>query len=129
MQEKKVTKTTTPEVKAEVKEAAKAVEKAATDAAKVVEKAATDAAKTTTKKETAKKTITKKAESVVITLHVQFGGKELSEQHINERCIEDYVAAGNKKTSIKTLETYVKAEDNTVYYVVNSTYTGHVVLY
>ena len=30
MQEKKVTKTTTPEVKAEVKEAAKAVEKAAT---------------------------------------------------------------------------------------------------
>ena len=39
-----------------------------------------------------------------------------------------YIAAGNKKSSIKTLETYVKIEDNTAYYVVNSNYRGHVVL-
>lgn len=84
---------------------------------------------TTTKKTAAKKTTTtKKAETVAISLHVQYAGKELTEQYITDRCIENYVAAGNKKTSIKTMETYVKVEDNTVYYVVNSTFRGHVVL-
>ena len=43
-------------------------------------------------------------------------------------CVKNYVEAGNKKSSIKTMETYVKVEDNTVYYVVNDTFRGHVVL-
>ena len=90
----------------------------------------TAAKKTTATKKTAAKetTTTKKAETVAISLHVQYAGKELTEQYITDRCIENYVAAGNKKTSIKTMETYVKVEDNTVYYVVNSTFRGHVVL-
>ena len=123
--------------KAEVKKAAEpkkaTATKTTTKAAatkKTTEKKATATKKTTTAKKTT--TTTKKAapkkEEMKVSLHVQYGGKSLEEQYITDRVIENYVAAGNKKSSIKTLETYVKIEDNTVYYVVNSTFRGHVVL-
>ena len=112
-----------------------ATTKKATTAKTTTTKAAATKKTTTTKKATTAKTTTarktattKKAETMHISLHVQYAGRELSHEHITERCVENYIAAGNKKSSIKTLETYVKIEDNTAYYVVNSNYRGHVVL-
>ena len=114
--------------KVTAKATAKKAEPAKASAKETTKKAATKT--TTAKKTTAKKTTVAKAasEKITISLNVQYAGRELSAEYITERCVEDYVAAGNKKSSIKTMETYVKVEDNTVYYVVDGTFRGHVVL-
>ena len=98
------------------------------------------AKKAPAKKETAKKTTTKKADAakkettkastkkatMKVNMHVQFEFKDYNAETIYELAINDYVAAGNKKTSIKNLVAYVKAEDNKVYYVINDEYKGEV---
>ena len=98
------------------------------------------AKKAPAKKETAKKTTTKKADAakkettkastkkatMKVNMHVQFAYKDYDAETIYELAINDYVAAGNKKTSIKNLVAYVKAEDNKVYYVINDEYKGEV---
>lgn len=84
-------------------------------------------AETTTKKETVKKPAVKKP-AMKVNMHVQFSDKDYEAETIYEMAVNDYVAAGNKKTSIKNLEAYVKAEDNKVYYVINGDYRGEVSL-
>ena len=77
------------------------------------------------KAEVAKKETTKKA-TMKVNMHVQFSDKDYEAETIYEMAVNDYVAAGNKKTSIKNLVAYVKAEDNKVYYVVNDDFRGEV---
>ena len=84
-----------------------------------------EAAKPAAKKETAKKPAAKKP-AMKVNMHVQFSDKDYEAEAIYEIAINNYVEAGNKKSSIKNLEAYVKAEDNKVYYVVNGDYRGEV---
>lgn len=109
------------EVKEEVKaEAAKAEETKA--AAKKTTKAA---AKTTTAKKettTAKKTTAKVEEKVVL----QLGFGEYTTEDVVDMCKKAYEAENT--TKIKTIDVYVKPEDQKAYYVVNGKVAGAVEL-
>ena len=90
---------------------------AAAEPAAKAEKPAAKTRKTPVRKTPA----AKKAAAPQITLKLQYMGKELSQ--------EDMVAAVKAQWNgeeIKTLELYVKPEDQAIYYVVNGEDTGKV---
>lgn len=60
--------------------------------------------------------------------YVQFAGKEWNMAEIIEKAKEDYLAQGNKATSMKKFCVYVKPEEGMAYYAVNDTETGSVEL-
>lgn len=113
---------------------AKAGEKVSDVATKVSEKA-TDAK--TTVKTAAKKTAdkvaasTKKAEkeALVPEIYVQYTGREANQKDIIENIKAAYVAEGHRAGSIKTLQVYLKPEENAAYYVINQKYAGSVSLF
>lgn len=74
-----------------------------------------EAAKTAAKKETPKKETVKKTAKVF----VEYGKKQISMDEIVKKAEAAYVAAGHTASEIKTLEVYVKPEENVAYYVVN----------
>ena len=78
---------------------------------------------TETAKKTAKKNYTKLA---LKETYIQFAGREFKESEILEKVQQAFVNDGYKVTGIKTLELYVKPEDNAAYYVINGNYTGKV---
>ncbi len=103
--------------------AEKAVAKAkANPTVKKASKAATDTAKkaaTTAKKAaSAAKKATEK-----VTAYVEFSGKQISTAEIADKVREAYKAEGNKAV-IKSIEIYVKPEENAAYYVVNGDAQG-----
>ncbi len=116
-------------VKAEPKAAAKVEEKvttAAKAAVKVEEKVApvketkVDEKKAVPAKEaTTAKKATASRKAAVPKVYIQYMGKEFEQQAIVDRIIEKYVSEGNKKSSIKSFDVYVKPEDNAAYYVIN----------
>ncbi len=77
------------------------------------------------KKETAaapkKKTTVKKEAAVKSTLYVQYAGKEYTEKELLDAAKKAYVDLGNKASDIKTVEIYLKPEENVAYYVINGT--------
>ena len=103
------------EVKAEVK--------APVEEKKVAPVKTTKAApKKTAAKKTAKTTTEKKT-----TLVIQYYGKEVSDKEVIDKVKAAYAAeSGKKATSIKTLNVYVKPEENAAYYVVNGKAAGKV---
>ena len=119
----------TKEMKTEVKAEVKA------EAAKAPAAKKETAKKETVKKETAKKAPAKKAEAkapaakkaeVKALVHVQFSGKEYK--------VEDFVNIakdvwkydlGKKPADFKSVELYVKPEENKVYYIINGEVTGN----
>ncbi len=104
------------EVKAEVKVEAKK---------ETAKKAPAKKAATTTKKAPAKKAAAKS--ETVIT--VQFQGNEVSIASLEEKVKAQFVAEGNKASSIKSLNVYVKPEEFSAYYVINGDFTGRVDLF
>ena len=98
----KVEEVKVEEVKAEVKEEAK---------------------KAPAKKETAKKapvkkaTTTKKAVEPAVVL--QFAGQEVNMATVIENAKKAFEAEGNKVSSIKEIQIYVKPEEYAAYYVIN----------
>ena len=121
MATKKVT--TTTEVAAEVVKEVKPVEAVEVIAAPAKKAATTEA--TATKKAPAKKAEAKK--ETVIT--VQYQGHEETVASIEEKVKAAFVAEGNKASSIKTMNVYVKPEEFAAYYVINDTHTGRVFLF
>lgn len=103
--------------KAEVKAAPKAEKKAA--APKAEKKPA--AKKPAAKKAAAKKPAAKKAEANVV---VEYYGKQFVTKDIVAACEKAYKA--ENKAAVKTIDVYVKPEDNAAYYVVNSKVAGKV---
>ena len=87
--------------------------------------------KTTTTKAATTKTTTAKKETVkketVIT--VQYLGNEVSVASVEEKVKAAFVAEGNKASSIKTLNIYVKPEEFAAYYVINGDFSGRVDLF
>lgn len=86
--------------------------------------------KETVKKETAKKApaekkaCAKKAE-VKSALHVQYGGKSLAEADLVKMAQDVWqYDMGMKAEDFKTVELYVKPEENVTYFVVNDEFTG-----
>ena len=79
---------------------------------------------TTTKKTTAKK-------EMKVNAVVQYYGQQVEEKTIiaNVKKAWTKSVAGNKVGDIKTVELYIKPEENTVYYVVNGKDSGAVALF
>ena len=128
----KATEVKKEEVKVEVpvvKEEAKAVE-----VKKEVEKKPA-AKKTTTKKATEKKAPAKKevaekkaapaAKKVKEVIHVQFAGKSYTTEDLVQSAKDVWKYDLNQKPAdFKTVELYVKPEENLAYYVINGDVTG-----
>ena len=85
-----------------------------------VKKAATrKTTKTTVKKTTSKKTPEQKT-SAKEEIHIQFMGKDVSNEELINRAKEIWsLETGKKVSTIKSLQLYVKTEESMVYFVVN----------
>lgn len=119
------TKVEAPVKEAEVKVEVEAVKAEPVKEEKAEAKKATKkvAAKTeTVKKETVKKETTKKEttkKSVEPAVVVQFGGQEVDMATVIENAKKAFEAEGNKVSSIKEIQIYVKPEEYAAYYVIN----------
>lgn len=111
-----------PEVKAEVKK--EAVKKTPA-AKKAPAKKAPAAKKETVKKETVKKAPTAKKPVVKEEVNFQFSGKSYTSEDLIRitRDVWKYDLNG-KEEDVKSIELYVKPEENTAYYVINGNVTG-----
>lgn len=69
-----------------------------------------------TKKAPAKRAAAKDIKTSVV---VQFAGKEVTEKELIAAVKKAYTKKGNKVGDIKTIEIYVKPEENAAYYAVN----------
>lgn len=116
-----------PEAKAEVKEAPKAEAKAPakkTAGRKATVKKTAAAKKETVKKAVGRKPAAKKAE-VQETVNFQFSGKSYTPEDLLRSCKDVWKYDLNgKEEDIKSIELYVKPEENTTYYVINGDVTG-----
>lgn len=127
------------EIKAEVKDTSKAEVKEAPKAAEKepAKKAAKAPAKKTAaaKKEPVKKPAAKKEETVKKTpgrkpavkeaVHFQFSNKSYTPDDLLKSCRDVWkYDLGGKEEDIKSIELYVKPEENTTYYVINGDITG-----
>ncbi len=112
-------KAAAPEVKAPVE--AKAEVK--TEAEKEEKKPA--AKKATAKKEEApaEKAVKKAPEKDTAKLFIEFGGNKFAADEIVEKCKAAY-KADNSRKQVRSIEVYVKPEDNKAYYVVNGKADG-----
>ena len=108
------------EVKVEAVKAEPAKEEKAEAKKSTTKKAAAKtetAKKETVKKETTKKSTTKKAVEPAVVL--QFGGQEVDMGTVIENAKKAFEAEGNKVSSIKEIQIYVKPEEYAAYYVIN----------
>ena len=127
------TQTTAKAAAAVVKEAAKAetvktaaapAEEAAVKEAPAAEAPAKEAAPAAEKKAEAKKPA--KKQEIKTTVSVQYLGKDISDKDMVALVKKQWTASKHKISEIKTMELYVKVEENTVYYVINGTEKGSV---
>ena len=106
----------------QVKEEVKTEAKATKAAAKAEKKAAPKAEK----KVAAKKSPAKKADTKKEKIIVQYGGKEYDADAVVEAAKADFKA--NNKGCLRSINVYIKPEDNAAYYVVNGKVEGKVSL-
>ncbi|MCM1184721.1 MAG: DUF6465 family protein [Roseburia sp.] len=102
------------EKKPETKTAAPKAKPAAKATASKAKTTGTKAAKSTTKaaKEPAKKVV------------IQYHGNDLDVDGLMEKVKAAYVAEGNSAAAIKSVELYIKPEENMVYYVIDGYASG-----
>ncbi|MCI6017603.1 MAG: DUF6465 family protein [Clostridiales bacterium] len=60
------------------------------------------------------------------SFYVEFAGKQIEEKALVAKAKEIWSAEGNKIKDIKTLNIYVKPEENAAYYVINDTVSGKI---
>lgn len=82
------------------------------------------AKKTAAKKPAAKKAPAKKEASVKTNVVVEFYGKQIIAKDVVAACEAAYKA--ENKTAVKSIDVYVKPEDNAAYYVVNAKVAGKI---
>lgn len=116
-----------PEVKAEVKKEAvkKDTVKKTPAAKKAPAKKAPAAKKETVKKETVKQAPAAKKPVVKEEVNFQFSGKSYTSEDLIRitKDVWKYDLNG-KEEDVKSIELYVKPEENTAYYVINGDVTG-----
>ncbi len=113
-------------VKAEaVKTEEKAVKAETTVKAEAAEKTEAAAKKTETaaKKTAAKRTTAKKAAAVAETVYLQYLGKEINKDDLVAR-VKEVWAQDHKEADLKSVNLYLKPEENAAYYVVNGSFSG-----
>ncbi len=121
VKEEKKAEVKAAETKAEVKEAPKAEVKEApkAEAKKAAPKKAAE------KKTPAKKAVAAKKEAVKEAVHFQFSGKSYTSEDLLRICRDVWKYDLNgKEEDFKSVELYVKPEENTTYYVINGNITG-----
>ena len=62
-------------------------------------------------------------------LFLQFQNKEAVKEDAIQAAKDQYVAAGHRVSSIKSLQVYFKPEENAAYYVINQKFAGKVKLF
>lgn len=117
-------RTTKPEETAVAETKAAAVEEKDTAA----EKKAAEPKKTRAKRGTKTVKKTEKVEMVPEVL-IQFQGHEDNVGNVVEKAKAEYVAAGHRVSSIKSLQVYLKPEEYAVYYVINQKFEGKINLF
>ena len=108
-------------------EAKKATAKAAKETTVEAVKDA-EAKKVETKETEPKKKVVKPAAETKIqeTVHFQFSGKSYTTENLLNSCKDVWKYDLNgKEEDLKTIELYVKPEENTAYYVINGDVTGN----
>lgn len=134
-EEKKAPEKKTPEKKTSTRATAKkeTTTKRAATKKETAPKKETAAKRTTAKRETAKKETTVKRtaskKEIKINAIVEHHGKQIGEPDIIANVKKAWTNTGRDEKDIKSLELYIKPEENAVYYVVNETETGAVALY
>ena len=113
-----------------VEETVEVVKEVAAEAAKKAKKSVEQTAKKTAVEakrvaESAKKTASK---VLLKETFIQFAGREIRESEIMEKVEEAYKAEGHRLSSVRSLELYIKPEENAAYYVINGKTTGKVEL-
>lgn len=112
-----------PVKKETVKKAAPAKKETVKKAAPAKKETAKKAAPA--KKETAKKTASAKKAAVKEVVNFQFSGKSYTSEDLLKICKDVWKYDLNgKEEDFKTVELYVKPEENTTYYVINGDITG-----
>ena len=66
--------------------------------------------------------------SMKMRTFVEYSGKQVEEKEIIANIKKVWVEAGNKVGDIKTLDLYIKPEEDAVYYVINDTESAKVEL-
>ena len=67
-----------------------------------------------------------KAEEAGVNVIVEFRGMQRNIDEIVDKIKEEWVAAGHRASTIKSLNVYIKPEDYTAYYVINGKIEGKV---
>lgn len=112
--------------KEEAKKTAKKTTTRKTTAKKAPAKKTAAEKKTTAKKETVKKETAPKKEAVKATFHLQFAGKAYTTDDLVKIAKDVWkYDLDQKEEDFKTVELYVKPEENVVYYVINGEVTGN----
>ncbi len=62
------------------------------------------------------------------SFYVEYAGKQVEEKAVIAKVKELWVADGNKIKDLKTLNLYVKPEENAAYYVINENVSGKIEL-
>lgn len=112
-------KAAAPELKAPVE--AKAEVK--TEAEKEEKKPAAKKAPAKKEEAPAEKAVKKAPEKDTAKLFIEFGGNKFAADEIVEKCKAAY-KADNSRKQVRSIEVYVKPEDNKAYYVVNGKADG-----
>ncbi len=129
---KETTKTTKDKIQKAAKAVAEVVEEKVEQIADAVEDKAEKVADTVADKVEEAKEVVKKAKKattkkeIKTTLFVEYFGKQVEEKEMIAAVKKAWTSAGNKVGDIKTIELYVKPEDDAVYYVINKTESGKV---
>lgn len=129
------TKVTKKEDVVKKEEAVVAADEKATEAKVTEDKAGKEKAevkKTVVKKAAAKKETVKKAvakKDIKVNAFVEYYGKQVEEKTVIANVKKAWTKSGKKVGDIKTLDLYIKPEENAAYYVINGTNAGAVALY
>ena len=102
------------EVKAEAKPAEKAVKKTAPKAAKAPK----------AEKKEVKEVKEVKEEKSEVNVVVEFNGTQRKVDEIVDKIKAEWVEAGHRVSTIKSLDVYIKPQDYTAYYVINGKVQG-----
>ena len=115
-------------VAAETKEAGAAAAKAAVAETKEQTEKAKEVVKMKKATRTAKK-VKAVQEEMKPEIVLQFQGKEALVTEAIDKAKAEFVAAGHRMSSIKSLQIYLKPEDAAAYYVINQKFAGKVDLF
>ena len=119
-EEKPAKKAAAPKAEGEKKPAAK---KAAAPKAEGEKKPAAKKAPAKKEEAPAEKAVKKAPEKDTAKLFIEFGGNKFAADEIVEKCKAAY-KADNSRKQVRSIEVYVKPEDNKAYYVVNGKADG-----